>query len=256
MSAASLLDLSAPFGPNPGERIPVGIERFSHGAGGAHLAELVGIDPHELPSAEAWASERITAITHSGTHMDAPYHYSRTCAGARARTIDELPLPWFYAPGCCIDVAAGSGDTLVSSYELAAWERRQGHSVGGGEIVLFHTGAGARFGRPGYSDVGRGLAPELVRALVSRGVRVIGTDAWSIDPPYAVMRARASARADEAIWGAHFVGRELEFCALEKLCGLEQLPPFGFTICCFPIQVQGGSAGWVRAVAILERRST
>jgi kynurenine formamidase len=39
---------------------------------------------------------------------------------------------------------------------------------------------------------------------------------------------------------------------LEKLHNLEALPPHGFTISCFPHKIRGASAGWTRAVAIIE----
>ena len=49
-----------------------------------------------------------------------------------------------------------------------------------------------------------------------------------------------------------FAGREIGFCHMEKLTNLDLLPPHGFTVSCFPAKVKGGSAGWTRAVAILE----
>jgi hypothetical protein len=42
------------------------------------------------------------------------------------------------------------------------------------------------------------------------------------------------------------------YCHIEKLHNLEALPPNGFTVACFPVKVKGGSAGWTRAVAILD----
>jgi kynurenine formamidase len=78
-------------------------------------------------------------------------------------------------------------------------------------------------------------------------VRVIGTDAWSIDSSFAVMGGRGAAR----VWEAHFTGRTHEFCAIEKLTNLETLPPSGFFVICLPIKVARGSAGWTRAVALL-----
>jgi kynurenine formamidase len=39
---------------------------------------------------------------------------------------------------------------------------------------------------------------------------------------------------------------------MEKLHNLEALPPHGFTVCCFPVKVRAASAGWTRAVAIVD----
>jgi kynurenine formamidase len=48
------------------------------------------------------------------------------------------------------------------------------------------------------------------------------------------------------------VGREIGYCHIEKLHNLEALPAKGFTLSCFPVKVRGGSAGWTRAVAIID----
>ncbi|MGH9349887.1 MAG: cyclase family protein [Vicinamibacterales bacterium] len=246
-----LVDLSVSLAEHESEPVPVHVERFDHAAGGRHLSELVGIDQRLLPDGCAWASERITAITHAGTHVDAPFHYAPRCGDRPSRTVDQIPLDWFCGSGVCIDVR-GSNEWAVGLHELAGHEQRTERAVAAGDIVLFLTGAATHYGTPAYLESGRWLDPRLVRELVGRGVRVIGTDAWSIDPPLSVMRRRIPSEGADAAWTAHFVGRDLEFCVVEKLCNLERLPPHGFSICCFPVKVAGGSAGWVRAVAFVE----
>ena len=54
------------------------------------------------------------------------------------------------------------------------------------------------------------------------------------------------------IWEGHKAGRDIGYCHLEKLHNLEALPADGFLISYFPVKVKGGSAGWTRAVAILD----
>jgi kynurenine formamidase len=54
------------------------------------------------------------------------------------------------------------------------------------------------------------------------------------------------------IWEGHRAGREIGYCHLEKLANLDRLPPDGFMVACFPVKVHRGSAGWTRAVAIIE----
>jgi hypothetical protein len=38
---------------------------------------------------------------------------------------------------------------------------------------------------------------------------------------------------------------------LEKLHHLETLPALGFMVACFPVKITAASAGWTRAVAII-----
>lgn len=246
-----LVDLSVPLGPNPSEHVPVVIDYMSHAFGGAHLAELTGVVACDLTGGLGWASERITAITHSGTHVDAPFHYAPECSGKASRTIDAMPLEWFVGEGVCIDARGGRG--AITAREIHAFEREHDVVLAGDEIVLFLTGAAPAYGSETYGDCGRSLAPEVVAELCDRGVHVIGTDAWSIDPPLAQMRVRAAAEGAQTVWQAHYTGREREFCAVEKLTNLEALPATGFTVICLPVKVARGSAGWTRAVAIVPR---
>ena len=83
---------------------------------------------------------------------------------------------------------------------------------------------------------------------------VIGTDAWSLDRPPMFMGRDFLADHDPThLWPAHFVGREREYCQIEKLAHLGDLPSAtGFTVACFPVRIERASAGWTRAVAILE----
>jgi kynurenine formamidase len=97
------------------------------------------------------------------------------------------------------------------------------------------------------------MGMEATLYLTRRGVRVTGTDAWSWDAPFE-HTAKEYARTGDAsiIWEGHKAGREVGYCHLEKLHNLEALPPHGFTVSCFPVKIRGASAGWTRAVAILE----
>ena len=54
------------------------------------------------------------------------------------------------------------------------------------------------------------------------------------------------------IWEGHKAGRHIGYCHIEKLQNLEALPPTGFTVSCFPTKIERASAGWTRAVAIVE----
>ncbi len=89
--------------------------------------------------------------------------------------------------------------------------------------------------------------------LLERGVRITGTDAWSWDPPF-VFTARRYAETHDPhiIWEGHKAGRHTGYCHLEKLHHLEALPARGFIVACFPVKIRGGSAGWTRAVAIID----
>ncbi len=68
------------------------------------MAFFPGLTKDELPGGEGWALEWVRAMTHNGTHLDAPYHFHTTMnKGERAITIDEVPLDWCFRPGMKLD---------------------------------------------------------------------------------------------------------------------------------------------------------
>jgi kynurenine formamidase len=218
------------------------------------VAFFPGLTAEDLPDGEAWAIERIQLITHNGTHLDAPYHFASTMnGGERAITIDEVPLDWCFQPGVKLDFRHVPDGHVVTAAEVEAELARIQHELSPLEIVLVNTRAGSRYGSDDYVSSGCGMGYEATMYLLERGVRVTGTDGWSWDAPFVHTKERYAASGDPGlIWEGHKAGRDIGYCHLEKLHNLESLPSHGFQVSCFPFKIRGASAGWTRAVAILE----
>ena len=213
-----------------------------------------GLTPAQLPDGEGWAIERIDISTHNGTHLDAPWHFASTMdGGKRALTIDEVPLEWCFQPGVKLDFRRFPDGYVATAADVEAELARIGHTLAPLEIVVVNTSAGARYGEPDYVPTGCGMGREATLYLTSRGVRITGTDAWSWDAPFVYTAKRfAETKNAKLIWEGHKAGREIGYCHIEKLHNLEALPPTGFMVACFPVKIKAASAGWTRAVAILE----
>ncbi len=213
-----------------------------------------GLQPKDLPDEEAWAIERIELITHNGTHLDAPYHFASTMnKGERAITIDEVPLEWCFQPGVKLDFRHFDDGYVATAADVEAELKRIGHTLSPLEIVIVNTAAGKRYGQDDYVTAGSGMGYEATMYLLERGVRLTGTDGWSWDAPFVHTKEKYLATGNAGlIWEGHKAGRDIGYCHLEKLHNLEALPPTGFTIACFPMKICGASAGWTRAVAILD----
>ena len=214
-----------------------------------------GLKETQLPDAEGWAIEWIRLMTHNGTHLDAPYHFASTMnRGERAITIDEVPLEWCFQPGVKLDFRARRDGDVVTAQDVEAELKRIGHTLRPLEIVVVNTRAGSAYGQRDYVSAGAGMGREATLYLLERGVRVTGTDAWSWDAPFVHTKAKFEQTGDASlIWEGHKAGREIGYCHLEKLHNLEALPADGFTLACFPVKIRGASAGWTRAVAIVDR---
>ena len=218
------------------------------------LSVFPGLSKDDSPDGEAWAIETVELITHNGTHLDAPYHYASTMnRGQRAITIDEVPLDWCFQPGVKLDFRHFPDGYVATACDIEAELERIHHELRPLEIVVVNTSAGERYGAPDYVQAGCGMGREATLYLLERGVRLTGTDGWSWDAPFLHTAEKYRRSMDASlVWEGHKAGREVGYCHLEKLHSLELLPADGFSIICFPVKIRGASAGWTRAVAILD----
>jgi kynurenine formamidase len=231
------------------------IEYFRHTDSVKTICQIFpGLEPEELPGKEGWAIEQLNLSTHTGTHLDAPWHFASTMnQGEPAWTIDQVPLEWCFQPGVKFDFRHFPDGYVVSAQDVEAELERIGHTLSPLEIVLVNTAAGSRYGQPDYVSTGCGIGREATLYLTSRGIRVTGTDGWSWDAPFVHTAKRYRATGNSGlIWEGHKASREIGYAHIEKLHNLELLPDSGFLVSCFPVNIKAASAGWSRVVAILE----
>lgn len=223
-------------------------------------------DEHTIswPTAKAYALEKVAArrtdagywyaanniclAEHSGTHMDAPYHFAEG-----AHTASEVPVTQLIGPAVVIDVREQAGrdaDYRLTLADIRAWEAVHG-PIPDGAIVLMLSGWGRywpdkkRFlGTDVPGDVENlhfpSFSKEAAEFLVSeRQIDAIGVDTPSID--YGQSKDFIVHRI---VNGANKPG-------LENIANLDKLPPSGATLIALPMKIAGGSGAPVRVVAIL-----
>jgi kynurenine formamidase len=248
------VDLSAPIVADPPELpdlLRTDIDYADHARGAQDIEQLFGVTPELLRDGEGWAVETFLRFgTHSATHVDAPYHYNSTIGGRPAKTIDELALEWFHAPGVVLDFTAKADGDAVTAGEVERELARIGHELAPLDIVLVRTGRDAQYGTLEYVGLGPGVTPAATQWLYDSGVRVMGIDAWGWDRPLWMQAEDAKREQRRGIfWAAHQM--DLEYAQIERLCNLAELPATGFTVSCFPLRIAGASAAPARVVAIL-----
>ncbi len=162
---------------------------------------------------------RLTLSTHTGTHADAPLHYDADGAG-----IGLLGLEVYLGSAQVVTVPSGAGLVTV---EHVVPVLRDGITR-----VLLHTFD--RFPDGWVSDF-TAIDAGLITALAARGVRLIGTDAPSVDP-------ETSKTLD-----AHHAVRRHDMRILEGLV-LDGVPDGVYELIALPIRLEGADAAPVRAV--------
>lgn len=197
-----------------------------------------------------YAASDFEAAEHGGTHLDAPYHFSRS-----GRQADEIPVGDLVADGVMVDVsrpALRQRDYRVTVDDLVGWERANG-PIPQDATVLLRTGYD-RFwpnrrrylgtARRGEKAVPRlhfpGLHSDAARWLVrERKVNAVGLDTASID------------YGQSTGFEAHRILGAANVPVLENLENLDRLPPMNFTVMALPMKIDRGTGGPLRAVALI-----
>jgi arylformamidase len=166
-------------------------------------------------------SSAVTMSLHSGTHMDAPFHF---VPGGAA--IDELPLELFIGPAL---VHAVETDRYIKAEHVEEIE------LDGITRVLFKTWNSTLLKRPSYEPNFVAFSVEAAEALVARGVKLVGLDYLSV------------AHAGDEQVAVHRVFLDWGVALLEGI-DLSEIRPGRYELICFPIRIRGADGAPCRAV--------
>jgi kynurenine formamidase len=204
------------------------------------FAERIGAAEYGVTSLTA--SNLVVVNDHVGTHCDARRHIVPDAGGA-----DTIPLDWCVSDGVLLDFTESEPGHGITAEEVEAELERMDYRVKERDIVLVHTGAGAYNTEERYRSDHPGMTAEATRWLIARGVRMMGIDAITFDPPVWAMFER------KQFWEAHRVMWDEEYWHLENLMNLDRIGrSHGFQLVVLPIKWVGTTAAPVRAIAIVD----
>lgn len=178
-----------------------------------------------------FSEQRITMLTHSGTHMDAPAHILE--AGPK---LEQLGLPHFVGSAAvvavsCLPLSPIGVDDLRPSQPLLA----------GKDFILLRTGWSAHWGQPAYFRDFPVLSEEAALWLAGFKFKGIGTDTISFDAH------------DSTTLPIHRIFLTRNTVLIENLVNLEQIPAQEFLFCCLPLKIADTDGAPVRAIALYAR---
>lgn len=251
-----IIDLSKPIKYNKSDPwfMKVRIKHKPH-AKAKWLIRILGLPFKLFPKGfVGWADDTIQKMgVHSTTHLDAPWHYSPTTNGKKSKTIDEVPLEWCFGDGIVIDMKHKQDFDPITTNDITAFLKANELDLKAGMIVLIKTGRDKFNGTKDFHKIGTGMSAEATEWLIDHGIKVMGIDSWGWDLPLPHMMAKAKQTSNsDFFWEAHLVGQRKEYCHMEQLVNLDQLPYTGFKIAVFPLRIVGASAAPARVVAIFD----
>jgi len=127
----------------------------------------------DFPESKGLSTEIIKLSTHTGTHLDSPYHY-----GEKNQDFDSIPLENFYGNGVILDFSNRNSKEAITRYETEMKLLEIQYSLKPKDIVLIMTGAYGFYGQEKYKTQYVGLTIESLEYLLNAGIKVIGTDAF------------------------------------------------------------------------------
>lgn len=256
-SGYRVIDLSMVLKEDPSPFMSVKVTNLSHEIGARDHQKFLGVDPQDWPfPGNSAGDDFIEATSHAGTHMDAPIHFGPWTIPdhKEPRRIDAWPLTWCMSDGVVLDIRDIPQAHEVSAQEVRDRLDQMGYQLKPFDIVLVMTGNDKFWGSPEYLERGGHLGREALKYILEQGVKVVGTDSWSFDRAGKQWAADylAHGRDPKYLWPCHLLGLEMEYAHMEKMTNLDLLPPHGFTVIALPIKVHHGSAGYIRAVALVQ----
>jgi arylformamidase len=184
---------------------------------------------HRIDRGEPYNVARLTLGAHSGTHVDAPYHFLGNGA-----TVERLPLDVLVGPALVADVGSAA---RVDVAEL------EGIDLDGETRLLLKTRMSGQLLRPDFQEDFVYLTAEAAAHLVERGIRLVGIDYLSVE------------RFGSEDFGAHHTLLRAGVVIVEGL-DLSDAAAGRYQMACLPLRIVGADGSPARVVLWEDSRHT
>ena len=184
-----------------------------------------------------------TVNEHTGTHIDAPLHFS-----ADGASVEEIPVNNLVAPLCVIDIAARAAedaDTRVTPEDIRAWMAVNG-DIPDNACVAMHSGWGSKVNTSEFRNFDGeaqhypGFHADAAQFLIEEtGAMSLAVDTLSLD------------HGMSADFAAHYVWLPSGRFGIENIANLDKVPAVGATLVIGAPKHRGGTGGPARIFALV-----
>ena len=175
--------------------------------------------------------ELLFLSSHTGTHIDAPYHFVRNGAKIHQIALNRLL-------GNCILVKIKKGkNQAITKNDLISYERKNGN-IPKHASIIFHTQWQKNLNSDSYFINNPGLSESAATYLVSKKINLVGIDSPSID------------LGTNHTFGVHKILAKNNVLIVENLSNLNKISSKQFEFIILPLKLQDSTGSPVRAIAI------
>jgi len=179
---------------------------------------------------EGFNLELLFLSSHTGTHLDAPYHFAKN--GIK---IHQIPISRLIGEGILIKIKK-SKDQSITKQDLINFEKKNG-KIPNFSSIIFFTNWQKNLNKKFYFTNNPGLSKSAISYLVSKKINLIGIDSPSID------------LGIDKLFSAHKILATNNVLIVENLSNLEKIPTLRFNFIILPLKLKDATGSPVRAVA-------
>jgi arylformamidase len=176
---------------------------------------------HRMQDGAAYNVAQLSLGTHTGTHVDAPFHFL-----ADGATVDALPLEILLGKARVVDLG---GRDLVDRADLEALDLREDLRV------LLKTRNSGQLRQQAFQEDYVYLTPDAATYLAQVGIKLVGFDYLSIE------------KFGSRDFAAHRALLEAGVVIVEGL-DLSDVEPGEYDMTCLPLRIAGGDGSPARVV--------
>ena len=177
--------------------------------------------------------ELLFLSTHTGTHIDAPYHFLK-----KGQKIHQITTKRLVTEAVLIKIRKNS-DQLITKTDIEKFEKRYG-KIDDGSTVIFHTGWQKNLEKKSYFLKNPGLAISAARYLASKRINLVGIDSPSID------------LGKDNKFSVHHILAKNGILVVENLANLDKIHSENFHLIVAPLKLKNATGSPIRAIALVD----
>jgi kynurenine formamidase len=189
--------------------------------------------PWEKIKDDGYNLELLFLSSHTGTHLDAPYHFLE-----KGSKIHEISLKKLVSNAVLIKSRKKRNETITKT-DIQKFEKKHG-KIESFSSVVFWTGWQRNLQKDNYFTKNPGLSVSAANYLASKKIGLVGIDSPSID------------LGTDFKFPVHHIFAKKGMLIVENLANLEKIKSWKFHLVVLPLKLKGATGSPVRAIAFVD----